>query len=73
MPDFVVVATWPFGQTAVKAAASLLQANQSALDAALAGAKPSRTIPRSTRSASPAWATPSARCNWTPASWMAAR
>ena len=39
MPDFVVVATWPFGQTAVKTAAPLLQANKSALDAALAGAQ----------------------------------
>ncbi len=39
MPDFVVVATWPFGQTAVKTAAPLLQAGKSALDAALAGAQ----------------------------------
>lgn len=39
MPDFVVIATWPFGQTAVKAAAPLLLAGQPALDAALAGAQ----------------------------------
>ena len=39
MPDFVVVATWPFGQTAVKTAAALLQADKPALDAALAGAQ----------------------------------
>jgi N4-(beta-N-acetylglucosaminyl)-L-asparaginase len=39
MPDFVVIATWPFGQTAVKSAAPLLQEGQPALDAALAGAQ----------------------------------
>jgi N4-(beta-N-acetylglucosaminyl)-L-asparaginase len=39
MPDFVVIATWPFGQTAVKIAAALLQAGKPALDAALAGAQ----------------------------------
>ncbi|HEY7157165.1 MAG TPA: isoaspartyl peptidase/L-asparaginase, partial [Gemmataceae bacterium] len=39
MPDFVVIATWPFGQTAVKTAAALLQADKPALDAALAGAQ----------------------------------
>ncbi len=39
MPDFVVIATWPFGQTAVKIAAPLLQAGKPALDAALAGAQ----------------------------------
>src|SRR5215469_3742793 len=39
MPDFVVIATWPFGQTAVKTAAPLLQADHPALDAALAGAQ----------------------------------
>jgi isoaspartyl peptidase/L-asparaginase-like protein (Ntn-hydrolase superfamily) len=39
MPDYVVIATWPFGQTAVKAAAPLLQAGRPALDAALAGAQ----------------------------------
>ena len=39
MPDFVVVATWPFGQIAVKTAAPLLQAGKPALDAALAGAQ----------------------------------
>ena len=39
MPDFVVIATWPFGQTAVKVAAEVLQRGQSALDAALAGAQ----------------------------------
>src|SRR6185437_13948212 len=39
MPDFVVIATWPFGQTAVKTAAMLLQTDKPALDAALAGAQ----------------------------------
>lgn len=39
MPDFVVIATWPFGQTAVKTAAPLLQAGKPALDGALAGAQ----------------------------------
>jgi isoaspartyl peptidase/L-asparaginase-like protein (Ntn-hydrolase superfamily) len=39
MPDFVVIATWPFGQTAVKVAAPLLEKGQPALDAALAGAQ----------------------------------
>jgi isoaspartyl peptidase/L-asparaginase-like protein (Ntn-hydrolase superfamily) len=37
--DFVVIATWPFGQAAVQAAAPLLAAGSSALDAALAGAQ----------------------------------
>ena len=39
MADFTVIATWPFGQTAVKAAAVLLADGQSALDAAVAGAQ----------------------------------
>jgi isoaspartyl peptidase/L-asparaginase-like protein (Ntn-hydrolase superfamily) len=39
MPDYVVIATWKFGQTAVKTAAPLLEAGQPALDAALAGAQ----------------------------------
>src|SRR5438128_6385134 len=39
MPDHVVIATWPFGQTAVKTAAPLLAAGQPALDAAIAGAQ----------------------------------
>src|SRR5947207_8888999 len=39
MTDYVVAATWPFGQTAVKTAAPLLQAGRPALDAALAGAQ----------------------------------
>jgi N4-(beta-N-acetylglucosaminyl)-L-asparaginase len=39
MPDPVVIATWPFGQTAVKAAGPLLTAGRSALDSALAGAQ----------------------------------
>jgi isoaspartyl peptidase/L-asparaginase-like protein (Ntn-hydrolase superfamily) len=38
MADYVVIATWPFGMTAVKAAAELLQQGRPALDAALAGA-----------------------------------
>jgi isoaspartyl peptidase/L-asparaginase-like protein (Ntn-hydrolase superfamily) len=39
MADFVVIATWAFGETAVKAAAPLLQQGKPALDAALAGAQ----------------------------------
>jgi N4-(beta-N-acetylglucosaminyl)-L-asparaginase len=39
MPDYVVIATWPFGQTAVRTAAALLQEGRPALDAALAGAQ----------------------------------
>jgi N4-(beta-N-acetylglucosaminyl)-L-asparaginase len=39
MPDFVVIATWPFGKTAVTEAAKLLQQGKPALDAALAGAQ----------------------------------
>jgi N4-(beta-N-acetylglucosaminyl)-L-asparaginase len=39
MPDFVVIATWPFGMTAVKTAAALLEQDKPALDAAIAGAQ----------------------------------
>lgn len=39
MRDYVVIATWPFGQTAVTTAAPLLQQGRPALDAALAGAQ----------------------------------
>src|SRR5438034_3754031 len=39
MPDYLVIATWPFGMTAVKTAAELLEKGQPALDAALAGAQ----------------------------------
>jgi isoaspartyl peptidase/L-asparaginase-like protein (Ntn-hydrolase superfamily) len=39
MADFVVIATWPHGLTAVKIAASLLQQGQTALDAVIAGAQ----------------------------------
>src|SRR5919201_4074879 len=39
MPEYVVIATWPFGQTAVKVAAELLRQGRPALDAALAGAQ----------------------------------
>jgi isoaspartyl peptidase/L-asparaginase-like protein (Ntn-hydrolase superfamily) len=39
MPNYVAVATWPFGQTAVQVAAALLQQGKPALDAALAGAQ----------------------------------
>jgi isoaspartyl peptidase/L-asparaginase-like protein (Ntn-hydrolase superfamily) len=39
MPDPVVIATWPFGQTAVVAAAELLRQGKAALDAAIAGAQ----------------------------------
>jgi isoaspartyl peptidase/L-asparaginase-like protein (Ntn-hydrolase superfamily) len=39
MPNYMVVATWPFGQIAVKAAAPLLEEGKPALDAAIAGAQ----------------------------------
>ncbi len=39
MPDYVVIATWSFGRTAVKTAADLLGQGSPALDAALAGAQ----------------------------------
>jgi N4-(beta-N-acetylglucosaminyl)-L-asparaginase len=39
MADILVIATWPFGQTAVKTALPLLQAGHAALDAAVAGAQ----------------------------------
>lgn len=39
MPQHAVIATWPFGQTAVRIALPLLRKGQSALDAALAGAQ----------------------------------
>src|SRR5947207_5821631 len=46
MPEYVVIATWPFGQTAVKAAAQLLQQGKPALDAAIAGAQAVEDDPR---------------------------
>ncbi len=39
MADYVVIATWPFGVNAVRAAAELLQQGKPALDAAIAGAQ----------------------------------
>jgi isoaspartyl peptidase/L-asparaginase-like protein (Ntn-hydrolase superfamily) len=39
MPNYVVIATWPFGQTAVRVAADLLKQNRPALDSAQAGAQ----------------------------------
>src|ERR1700722_11510890 len=39
MAEYVVIATWPFGRTAVQKAAPLLEAGRPALDAALAGAQ----------------------------------
>jgi isoaspartyl peptidase/L-asparaginase-like protein (Ntn-hydrolase superfamily) len=39
MPDFTAVATWPFGQVAVRAAMPLLRSGRPALDAAIAGAQ----------------------------------
>lgn len=39
MPDFVVIATWKFGKTAVETAAPLLADGKPALDAAIAGAQ----------------------------------
>jgi isoaspartyl peptidase/L-asparaginase-like protein (Ntn-hydrolase superfamily) len=39
MPNYVVIATWPFGQTAVKVAAQLLGRGKPALDSVIAGAQ----------------------------------
>src|SRR5207245_10256064 len=39
MADYVVIATWKFGQTAVRIAAELLNKGKPALDAAIAGAQ----------------------------------
>jgi isoaspartyl peptidase/L-asparaginase-like protein (Ntn-hydrolase superfamily) len=39
MPDYVVIATWKFGEMAVRAAAKLLEQGKPALDAAIAGAQ----------------------------------
>ena len=39
MPAFTLIATWPFGQTAVRTGLPLLRQGQPALDAALAGAQ----------------------------------
>src|SRR5260370_15270439 len=39
MPNYIVIATWPFGQIAVKTAGPLLAQGQPALDAAIAGAQ----------------------------------
>src|SRR6516165_7794198 len=39
MPEYIVIATWPFGQTAVKVAAGLLKEGKPALDAVIAGAQ----------------------------------
>src|SRR5262245_47726780 len=39
MPEHAVIATWPFGRTAVQTALKLLAADKPALDAALAGAQ----------------------------------
>src|SRR5260370_38618591 len=39
MPNYIVVATWPFGQIAVKTAGPLLDRGKPALDAAIAGAQ----------------------------------
>jgi N4-(beta-N-acetylglucosaminyl)-L-asparaginase len=39
MKDYIVIATWPFGQTSVQAAAKLLAEGRPALDAAIAGAQ----------------------------------
>jgi isoaspartyl peptidase/L-asparaginase-like protein (Ntn-hydrolase superfamily) len=39
MADYIVIATWPFGMTAVKVAAELLQQGKPPLDAVIAGAQ----------------------------------
>src|SRR5260370_11269934 len=48
MPNYVAVATWPFGQTAVQVAAALLQQGKPALDAAIAGAQAVEDDPKVT-------------------------
>ncbi len=48
MPSIAAIATWPFGETAVKAAGPLLRRGQPALDAALAGAQAVEDDPRVT-------------------------
>jgi isoaspartyl peptidase/L-asparaginase-like protein (Ntn-hydrolase superfamily) len=48
VPEYVVIATWPFGQTAVKTAAPLLGQGKPALDAALAGAQAVEDDPKVT-------------------------
>jgi isoaspartyl peptidase/L-asparaginase-like protein (Ntn-hydrolase superfamily) len=48
MANYVVIATWPFGQTAVTVAAALLQQGKPALDAALAGAQAVEDDPKVT-------------------------
>src|SRR5438874_4522966 len=39
MPTYALIATWPFGETAVRTGLPLLQKGRPALDAALAGAQ----------------------------------
>jgi isoaspartyl peptidase/L-asparaginase-like protein (Ntn-hydrolase superfamily) len=46
MPTFAAVATWPFGQTAVRIAVPLLRQGRPALDAAIAGAQAVEDDPR---------------------------
>jgi isoaspartyl peptidase/L-asparaginase-like protein (Ntn-hydrolase superfamily) len=48
VPEYVVIATWPFGQTAVVAAAELLRQGKPALDAAIAGAQAVEDDPKVT-------------------------
>jgi isoaspartyl peptidase/L-asparaginase-like protein (Ntn-hydrolase superfamily) len=48
MPNYVVIATWPFGQTAAKAAADLLRQGKPALDGAIAGAQAVEDDPKVT-------------------------
>lgn len=46
MPTHAVIATWPFGETAVRAALPLLQKGRPALDCAIAGAQAVEDDPR---------------------------
>jgi isoaspartyl peptidase/L-asparaginase-like protein (Ntn-hydrolase superfamily) len=46
MSAYIAIATWPFGQTAVRAAAPLLEQGRSALDAAIAGGEAVEDDPR---------------------------
>ena len=64
MPEYVVIATWPFGETAVRTALPLLAEGKPALDAAIAGAQAVEDDPKvhSVGYGGPA-PTPSAPCS----------
>jgi len=65
MAEYVALATWPFGQTAVKEAATLLQHGKPALDAAIAGGQAVEDDPKVHSVATGESRIPSAPCSWT--------